>query len=100
MDYAVIFIYIIIVLAVSCIFGIITKSINESKGYNGGFAWGFWLGCVGIIVVACRQSNLKSAAQPTVINEKDELAKFKKMFEDGIITEQEYQEKRKKILGL
>lgn len=38
----------------SCILGAVTKSINESKGYDGGFAWGFWLGAIGIIVVACR----------------------------------------------
>lgn len=36
------------------IFGCISKHINESKGYEGGFAWGFWLGVIGIIVVACR----------------------------------------------
>ena len=147
-------IYIISTLILGIIFGCITKTINENKGYDGGFAWGFWLGWIGLIVVACRPNNVvptknpednsgntkvlstggwkchkckrvnasyvttcicglskeenqkldkaaeKLAAQPTVINEKDELAKFKKMFEDGIITEQEYQEKRKKILGL
>lgn len=38
----------------ACIFGAITKRINENKGYDGGFAWGFWLGVIGIIVVACR----------------------------------------------
>lgn len=48
---------IIVGLVVSCIFGAITKSINESKGYDGGFAWGFWLGMIGIIVVACKQPN-------------------------------------------
>ena len=40
----------------ACIFGVITKVINERKGYYGGFAWGFWLGWIGIIVVACRES--------------------------------------------
>lgn len=36
------------------IMGIISKTINENKGYVGGFAWGFWLGILGIIVVACK----------------------------------------------
>lgn len=42
-------------IVVRIIFGCITKGINENKGYDGGFAWGFWLGWIGIIVVACRQ---------------------------------------------
>lgn len=42
------------------IFGMISKHINESKGYDGGFAWGFWLGIIGIIVVACRADNRSS----------------------------------------
>ena len=50
------FFYICTVIGVSCIFGAITKAINEGKGYYGGFAWGFWLGWIGIIVVACRES--------------------------------------------
>lgn len=33
------------------IFGFITKHVAESKGYDGGFAWGFWLGIIGLIVV-------------------------------------------------
>ena len=41
-----------IILGVIC--GFITKSMNESKGYEGGFAWGFWLNVIGIIVVAVR----------------------------------------------
>jgi len=42
-------------LILSLIFGFITLHINEKKGYEGGFAWGFWLGVIGIVVVACRQ---------------------------------------------
>ncbi len=34
--------------------GFITRAINNGKGRGGGFAWGFWLGLIGIIVVACR----------------------------------------------
>jgi len=44
----------IIGLLISFVFGCITLSINENKGYEGGFAWGFWLGIIGIIVVACK----------------------------------------------
>ena len=34
--------------------GFLTKHMNEKKGYTGGFAWGFWLGVIGVIVVACK----------------------------------------------
>ncbi len=34
--------------------GLVTQAINESKGYNGGFGWGFLLNVIGIIVVACK----------------------------------------------
>lgn len=44
----------ILVIGVACGFGAITKRINEDKGYDGGFAWGFFLGVMGIVVVACR----------------------------------------------
>ena len=42
---------------VQCIFGSITRSMNRDKGYDGGFAWGFFLGVIGIIVVAVRPFN-------------------------------------------
>lgn len=44
-------------LAVCVILGFVTKHINESKGYSGGFAWGFWLNLIGVIVVACKPDN-------------------------------------------
>lgn len=40
-----------------CTCGRITKDMNEKKGYDGGFAWGFWLGLIGIIVVALKKDN-------------------------------------------
>ena len=52
-----IIIYIIVAIVVQILFGVATKHINESKGYTGGFAWGFWLGIIGIIVVACKADN-------------------------------------------
>ncbi|MDE6678156.1 MAG: hypothetical protein K2K02_03850 [Ruminococcus sp.] len=39
------------------IWGLITRAISKSKGYKGGFAWGFWLGIIGLIVVACKPDN-------------------------------------------
>lgn len=143
----------IIGIIVACIFGAITKNINESKGYNGGFAWGFWLGVIGIIVVACRQPNpyytnpresIIRKQPPAPINEVatqggwkctcgrghanyetscicgrskaevlalvkkennasnnvDTIKEYKKLLDDGIITEEEFDAKKKQLLGL
>lgn len=164
MDYEIVQIVVIFLNVVLCIvFGAISKRINESKGYYGGFAWGFWLGIIGIVIVACRQSNYSSYSsenyeyraalsslaaeetnskllrdggwkcfnckrvnakyigtcscglsavdskkkyneEATRKQEEDhpeiQLAKYKKMFDEGIITEDEYQAKRKQILKL
>jgi len=35
-------------------FGFLTQHIATSKGYETGFAWGFWLGVIGVIVVAVK----------------------------------------------
>ena len=44
-----------IIVAVVC--GFISLSINQSKGYEGGFWWGFLLSILGIIIVAVRPFN-------------------------------------------
>jgi uncharacterized membrane protein YeaQ/YmgE (transglycosylase-associated protein family) len=51
----------VIILGIIC--GFITKSMNESKGYDGGFWWGFFLSIIGIIVVAVRPFNDSSSNQ-------------------------------------
>lgn len=56
MDY--IAIYLISILVYSLIFGFASRSVVKSKGYpsneNHGFAWGFWLGWIGLIVCAVK----------------------------------------------
>ncbi|MBP3636549.1 MAG: SHOCT domain-containing protein [Clostridia bacterium] len=42
------------------IFGFIAKYIAESKGYDTGFAWGFWLGIIGLLVVGFRPTILQT----------------------------------------
>ncbi len=46
--------YVIVYLISGLIFGCIAQAISEEKGYDTGFGWGFWLGVIGLIVVACR----------------------------------------------
>lgn len=140
-------------IGIACLMGLLTKTINERKGYYGGFAWGFWLGLIGVIVVSCKPDNTKSKysdlSRYNADNEgnpklsggnwkcafcdrsnpsykslcdcgrtqnetyertrrRDPVPKrdmqeikldgAKRMFEDGIITKQEYEDKKKAIL--
>lgn len=38
------------------LFGCLTRYLAKNKGYEGGFAWGFFLGLIGLIVVAARRN--------------------------------------------
>ncbi len=58
-------VYVISYFVSGIIFGFVTKTINENKGYEGGFAWGFFLGILGVIVVACKPEN-RSESQKNV----------------------------------
>ena len=44
------------------IFGFIAKYIAESRGDDTGFAWGFWLGLIGVLVVGLRPSKVSTPA--------------------------------------
>lgn len=44
------------------VFGAITKYVAESKGYEGGFWWGFFLGVIGLLVVGFRPDNHSQGA--------------------------------------
>ena len=48
------FLWILVLLIPSIAFGFIAKYIAKSKGYDSGFAWGFWLGIIGLLVVGFR----------------------------------------------
>ncbi len=80
--YIVLIAYGVAVLIVCSVMGVISKKINESKGYYGGFAWGFWLGIIGIIVVACRA----------------EAPKHTNTYEDSRLSEYAKEEEQKRLL--
>lgn len=60
-------IYLVVALINGLIFGFVTQTINENKGYDGGFAWGFFLGAIGIIVVACKPA-VQTQSSPSTGN--------------------------------
>ena len=103
------FVYIAIILVLHIVFGLASRSINQSKGYEGGFAWGFWLGIIGIIVVACKAN--KNAYTTQDVNEPvnststksisntTELERLAKLHQSGALSDAEFTEAKQKLIS-
>ena len=79
-----------------CTFGIATYYIGKSRGYQNCFWWGFFLGLIGLIVVLCLNDNISSSNNSDYVEAIDKLQKLKG---SGAISEQEFEESKKKILS-
>lgn len=55
-------------IASAIVLGFASKAINEFKGYDGGFGWGFFLGVIGLIVVLAKQTCLSEEVCPVDIS--------------------------------
>jgi uncharacterized membrane protein YdcZ (DUF606 family) len=44
-----------LIVALVLVFGFVTMSMGKSKGRSGSFWWGFFLGIIGVIVVATQK---------------------------------------------
>lgn len=102
-------------MAVGALLGTIPCSIASKKGYN---VWVWWfygamLFLVALIHALClpdkhKQQAKKTAAQEirkaTILQQKvataDGVLKYKKLLDDGIITQEEFDAKKKELLGL
>lgn len=89
---------ILISLCIAIICGIVTKKILQRKGYNKHWFWmGFFLGIWGIII-ALIMAFLKSKEDVELKNV-ELINKYKKLLDDGIITEEEFQTKKEQLLS-
>ena len=79
--------------------GIISKSINESKGYTNGFAWGAWFGIIGIIVVLCKR-NISEKTEPPQTETKplEVLEHLSELHKKGVLTDEEFELKKAELL--
>ncbi|MBQ9732943.1 MAG: SHOCT domain-containing protein [Clostridia bacterium] len=92
------FIYLVVALAVCFAFGAITSNIAKKKGHSAGayFAIGFFLGIIGLIIALVIEDKNKSNNPVDVA---DSLLKYKKLLDEGVITEDEFAEKKKQLMS-
>lgn len=86
----------VILIGICCAWGFATRAIGKSKGKDNCFWWGFFLGLIGLVIVLCITS--KSATSSNNIDNYEALEKLQKLKESGAITEEEFEESKKKIL--
>ncbi len=81
---------------VGTLFGLIAGSINEGKGcsYWTGFWCGFLLGLIGIVIVCVQSDKTKIN-----VNGAEEIEKYYDLKEKGMITNEEFEESKRKILS-
>lgn len=94
------------VLIWAVIWGVICQAIGKSKNING-FWWGFWLGLIGLIVVLCSKgqpdintidvSSNYSSEQNN--NKFEQIEKLSNLKNSGVITEEEFEKEKKRLLN-
>ena len=92
--------YIAPIILSALIFGFITKHVASTKGYKDGFAWGFFLGIIGLLVVGFR-STIKTESILTPQQKQPPtnlLNQLKDLHDQGILTDEEYTQKKQNIL--
>lgn len=98
----------VISLVIAAGLGLIPANIAKKKGYSFGLWWfyGWMLFIVAIIHVQFipdkNAPQEQSAANriPAGQSGADELRKFKELYDQGVLTKQEFEEKKKRLLGL
>lgn len=91
--------YYLISLAIAAGLGLIPANIAKKKGYSFGLWWfyGWMLFIVAIIHVQFIPDKNAPQAYAGVSNA-DELKKFKQLYDEGTLTKEEYEEKKKQLL--
>lgn len=83
----------------SIMFAYLSRLIGIKKGIDNGYAWGLCLGLLGFIVV-CALKEVENANKDELeINRYDELQKLQNLKEKGILTTDEFDNEKKKLLN-
>ncbi len=90
--------YIFIFAFMVVIMGFASMTIGDAKGINAGFYWGWLFGIIGLIVVCGLPNRLENKNIVVNISKYDELEKLQSLKVKGILTQQEYELEKQKIL--
>lgn len=93
---AVVLMAILVFVLQGCVWGFATNSVGKSRGHQNCFWWGFFLGLIGLIVVICLKDNTSTSSNSDNVEALDKLQKLK---ETGAISEEEFEQSKKKILS-
>ena len=90
----------VLLLIFFAVLGLIPARIAKKKGYSFGLWWlfGFFFFLIALIVslfLADKNAGQKAEA----INGADALAKYKELLDAGVITQEEFDAKKKQLLG-
>lgn len=93
----------IMLLPVLCIGAIccaISIWLGKKKGYSSGLCGvlGFFLGVIGLIVVAILPDKSAEKAS-TEMQNADSLIKYKQLLDQGVITQEEFESKKRELLN-
>ncbi len=97
--------YAYLVLAISgCIFfPTVCVNILKNKGYSNpkvGILWGLFLGIFGIIICALAYNTHNKETSYSPSNSVDELLKLSQLLEKGLITQEEFDTKKRQLLNI
>ena len=86
----------IYILIFAVIWGFICEYLGNQKGQKGCFLYGFLLGIIGLIIVCCLKD--KNPGKNIYINKYDDIEKITKLKEAGVITQEEFEPEKEKLL--
>lgn len=101
-------IYCIVCLIFAAGLGLIPAFIAKEKGYSFGLWWLYgWMLFIVAIIHVLLIPNKNAPAQPVPapprsppVGAADEIGKFKELLDCGVITQEEFDQKKKQLLGL
>lgn len=94
-----------IVVVWGVIWGFASKAVVKGKGYDAKTAeawswWGFFFGIIAFFVAMSKPAavNATASAPRTNVSNADELMKYKTLLDSGVITQEEFEIKKKELL--
>lgn len=91
---------ILIFLTYTIIFAYLSRLVGIKKGIESGYIWGLCLGVIGFIVVcALKEETAVNSANITKNNKYDEIEKLQNLKIKGILTDEEFEKEKQKLLN-